>query len=284
MVLYEKKFMIISKEFDFAVLMAVYKDDNSIHFKEATESITSQTLLPNEIVLVQDGPVDETLDKVIYKFVENKIVNVKLIKLEKNLGLGMALAEGMKHVSYNYIARMDSDDISNPSRFQIQINYLKNNPDISVLGSFITEFNSKTQRRRLRKVPTDHNIMKKYIRFRSPLNHVSVIFKKKDVLKAGGYESVLRYEDFYLWFKMISLGLKITNIPLSLVDVRAGDDLIKRLHGIDAFRKDLSFFRKLHIEGFITYYVLFINLFIRFITRFMPIRITSFIYYLVRKI
>jgi glycosyltransferase involved in cell wall biosynthesis len=276
--------MINSKDFDFSLLMSVYKGDNPIYFKEATNSITSQTLLPNEVILVQDGPVDEALNRAIYNFVDNGIINVKLIKLEKNLGLGAALAEGMKYVSCDYIARMDSDDISNPFRFEVQMDYLKENPDISVLGSYITEFDSKTQKRRLRKVPTNHKLVKKYIRFRSPLNHVTVIFKKKDVLEVGGYESVLRYEDFYLWFKMTSLGLKITNIPLSLVDVRAGEDLIKRLNGIEAFKKDLFFFRKLYTEGFITYYVLFINLLMRLITRFMPIRVTSFIYYLIRKI
>jgi len=274
----------MTRDFDFALLMAVYKGDNLIHFEEAFNSITSQTLLPNEIILVQDGPVDEALDRSIYDFVNNEIVNVKLIKLEKNVGLGSALAEGMKYVSCDYIARMDSDDISDPLRFETQISYLKDNPDISVLGSYVTEFNPQTQSRRLRKVPTEYKLMKKYIKYRSPLNHVTVIFKKDDVNKAGGYESVLRYEDFYLWSKMIALGLKIANIPISLVDVRAGDDLIKRLNGVNAFNKDLFFFKKLHNEGFISYHVFCINIFIRLITRLMPIRITSLIYHLVRKI
>ena len=274
----------MTKDFDFALLMSVYKGDNPVHFEEAFNSITSQTLLPNEIILVQDGPVDEALDRAIYDFVNNEIANVTLIKLEKNLGLGSALAEGMKYVTCDYIARMDSDDISDPSRFETQNSYLKDNPDISVLGSYITEFNPQTQSRRLRKVPTEFKLMKKYIKYRSPLNHVSVIFKKDDVNKAGGYESVLRYEDFYLWSKMIALGLKIANIPLSLVDVRAGDDLIKRLNGVDAFNKDLFFFKKLYNKGFIPYHVFCINIFIRLITRLMPIRITSLIYHLVRKI
>jgi len=276
--------MNMTKDFDFALLMAVYKGDNSVHFEEAFNSITSQTLLPNEIILVQDGPVNKALDSAIYDFVNNEIVNVTLIKLEKNLGLGSALAEGMKYVTCDYIARMDSDDISDPSRFETQISYLKDNLDISVLGSYVTEFNPQTKSRRLRKVPTENKLMKKYIKYRSPLNHVSVIFKKDDVNKAGGYESVFRYEDFYLWSKMIALDLKIANIPLSLVDVRAGDDLIRRLNGVDAFNKDLFFFKKLYNEGFIHYHVFFINIFIRLITRLMPIRITSLIYHVVRKI
>jgi len=276
--------MNMTKDFDFALLMAVYKGDNSVHFEEAFNSITSQTLLPNEIILVQDGPVNKALDRAIYDFVNNEIANVTLIKLEKNLGLGSALAEGMKYVTCDYIARMDSDDISDPSRFETQISYLKDNLDISVLGSYVTEFNPQTKSRRLRKVPTENKLMKKYIKYRSPLNHVSVIFKKDDVNKAGGYESVFRYEDFYLWSKMIALDLKIANIPLSLVDVRAGDDLIRRLNGVDAFNKDLFFFKKLYNEGFIHYHVFFINIFIRLITRLMPIRITSLIYHVVRKI
>ena len=161
-------------------------------------------------------------------------------------GISFALNYGVNLVKTKYVARMDSDDISDPLRFETQISYLKDNPDISVLGSYVTEFNPQTQSRRLRKVPTEYKLMKKYIKYRSPLNHATVIFKKDDVNKAGGYESVLRYEDFYLWSKMIALGLKIANIPISLVDVRAGDDLIKRLNGVNAFNKDLFFFKKLY--------------------------------------
>ena len=112
---------------DFSVLMSVYKNDNPHFFDLALKSIWDiQILKPTEIVLVQDGPLNDDLLFVIEQF---KIhAPVKLIKLTKNLGLGVALNEGLNHCSFDLVARMDADDISKPERFLKQIKFFKNNP------------------------------------------------------------------------------------------------------------------------------------------------------------
>jgi glycosyltransferase involved in cell wall biosynthesis len=267
----------------FSVLISVYKNDLPDYFNQAVQSILDQTLLPNEVVLIRDGIVGKDLNKAIDNFINNKIVKVKYLELNHNVGLGMALSIGMKSVSYDYVARMDSDDISNPSRFEIQIKHLIEFPNISVLGTYIKEFDTKKNKYYIKKVPLDPYTIKSYSKYRNPVNHVSVIFKKIDVEKAGGYESVLSYEDYYLWLKMISLDLRIENIPIPLVDVRAGDALISRRRGWTIFKNDVYFFKKIYREEYIAFYLFCLNLLIRFCTRLIPSKLTALLYKLIRR-
>ena len=266
----------------FSVLISVYKNDIPDYFNQAVSSILNQTLLPNEIVLVRDGNVGIELNKEIQSFINNKIVKVKYIELDENVGLGLALSIGMKHVSYDYVARMDSDDTSNPSRFEIQMKHLKEFPDISVLGSYIKEFSANKKERYIKKVPAKSRAIKSYSKYRNPVNHVSVILRKSSVEKAGGYESVPSYEDYYLWLKMIFLDLKIENIPISLVDVRTTKQIARR-RGWSIFRNDLYFFKKVYKEKYIKLHVFLVNLLIRFFVRIMPLSLTAFSYKLIRK-
>lgn len=267
----------------FSVLISVYKNDIPEYFNQAVRSILNQTLLPNEVVLVRDGKVSKNLDKEIQNFLNNNIVKVKYIELTENVGLGLALSKGMNHVSYDYVARMDSDDISNPSRFETQMMHLKKFPDIDVLGSYIREFSDYSKASYIKRVPTTPRDIKSYSRFRNPFNHVSVIFRKSSVEQAGGYESVPSYEDYYLWLKMIFLDLKIENIPISLVDVRVTEQ-IKRRRGWSIFKNDLNFFKKVYKEKYISLSTFLINLFLRFFVRIIPLTLTSFSYKMIRKI
>jgi|APSaa5957512535_1039671.scaffolds.fasta_scaffold79703_2 glycosyltransferase involved in cell wall biosynthesis len=266
----------------FSVLMSVYKNDSPKYFNQAVASILNQSLMPNEIILVRDGIVGRELNDTIQSFINNGIIKVKYVELENNVGLGLALSIGMKHVSYDYIARMDSDDISNYLRFETQIKYLIEHPDISVLGSYITEFDSKSGRRHIKKVPINISAIRSYAKYRNPVNHVSVIFRKLDVIDSGGYESVISYEDYYLWLKMIFLGKKIKNIPVSLVDVRAGSDMITRRRGWFMLKNDLNFFCKAYKKRYISLQMYMINIFIRFLVRMAPPKFTSFFYQLIR--
>lgn len=170
----------------FTVLMAVYKNDNSLHFRKALQSVVNQSLPPDEIVLVVDSPLGKELYSVIDDFKKNGFVKVKVVKLENNCGLGSALAAGLENCSYEIVARMDSDDISRFDRFEKQVDFLKNNPDVDVVGSFIAEF-AEDEKELLfaRKPPLRHAELVKYARRRSPLNHVSVVFRKSSVLKIG---------------------------------------------------------------------------------------------------
>lgn len=208
-----------------SVLLSVYKNDDADFLKLALESIyEKQTRKPDEIILVFDGPLTDGLYTTVDEFVVDKKDLVKLIRLEKNGGLGNALRVGSENCSNEYIFRMDSDDISDPNRFEKQLAYVEAHPDIDCVGTYIAEFNeTPDEEMRVRVVPEDHVGIMKMGKKRNPMNHVSVCIKKEALFKCGGYETLLLLEDYYLWLKMIAAGFKLGNIPESLVYVRIGN-------------------------------------------------------------
>ena len=138
----------------FSVLMSVYDKEKSEYLKEALQSLVDQTLLPDEVILVEDGPIGKNLQEVIKKY--RSLLNIKSIKLENNCGLAVALNEGLKHCTHDLVARMDTDDISLPERFEKQIAYMQNNPDISVSSGWIEEIDDQGRFFCLRKLPETH--------------------------------------------------------------------------------------------------------------------------------
>lgn len=216
------------EEMKFSVLMSVYAKERANNLKLAMESIINQTLKPNEIVLVEDGKLTAELEEIVQLY-EKSYDFVKVLRLSQNVGLGKALDEGLKWCKYEYIARMDSDDISVKKRFEKQIRFLKKNSNYSVVGGNIIEFDDNTNKNiSFRKVPSLHNEILKYAQKRNPMNHVTVIFKKSDVIDAGGYKDCPFFEDYYLWIRMLKKDRKMYNIQEPLVRVRAGASMSNR--------------------------------------------------------
>ena len=209
----------------YSVLMSVYKNDDPSFLKLALESIyDNQTVKPDEIVIVFDGPLTDELYDVLNLFKEKKEEVVKCYPQKINKGLGEALRIGSKLCTGDYIFRMDSDDISDPKRFEKQILYVENNPEIDVLGTDIAEFNNSIyENMRVRSCPEKHDDIVKMGKKRNPMNHVSVCMKKTALEKCGGYKTLLLLEDYYLWLNMIASGCKLANIHESLVYVRVGN-------------------------------------------------------------
>lgn len=215
----------------YSVLMSVYKNDNPEYLKSALNSIyEEQTKKPDEIVIVFDGPVPETLLSVLHEFRKDKEEVVKFFPQETNRGLGAALKIGSEHCSGDYIFRMDSDDVSAPTRFEIQAKYVEEHPEIDVLGTNILEFNESIDEKDLkqRKCCANHDDIVKMSKKRNPMNHVSVCIKKSALEKAGGYQPLLYAEDYYLWLRMMNAGCVFANIDQSLVFVRVGNGFNSR--------------------------------------------------------
>ncbi|WP_440321445.1 glycosyltransferase [Laedolimicola sp.] len=215
-----------SRKYTYSVLMSVYKNDDPGFLKLALESIyEKQTVKPDEIVIVFDGPLNESLYDVLNSFKKDKESVVKYYPQEVNRGLGEALKIGSEHCTGDYIFRMDSDDISDPYRFEHQILYVENHPDIDVLGTDIAEFNESPNEpdKRVRSCPEKHKDIVNMGKKRNPMNHVSVCLKKDALFKCGGYQTLLLLEDYYLWLHMIGAGCKLANIHESLVYVRVGN-------------------------------------------------------------
>lgn len=221
----DNNFDIANKAHTYSVLMSVYKNDDPGFLARALRSIyEDQTVKPDEIVVVFDGPLTDELYAVLNEFRVGKENVVNYYPQEENHGLGEALRIGSEKCTCDYILRMDSDDISDPHRFERQIAYVENHPDIDVLGTDIAEFNtSLDENMRVRSCPEHHDDIVRMGKKRNPMNHVSVCMKKAALEKCGGYKTLLLLEDYYLWLNMIAAGCKLANIHESLVYVRVGN-------------------------------------------------------------
>lgn len=237
--------------------MSVYGKDAAEHFDRALESITTaQTILPDEIVLVVDGPVDQEIDGVIEKY--SQLYNImQVVRLPENKGLGNALRLAVEKSSYPLIARMDSDDVSVPDRFERQLEAFEQDGELDIVGGDITEFVGEEDNIvGKREVPMSYNDIVRYMKKRCPFNHMSVMYKKEAVLRAGNYQDWFWNEDYYLWLRMFQADCKFSNTGTVLVNVRTGEDMYRRRGGRKYFkseRKLQKYMRKNRIIGFGTY-------------------------------
>lgn len=264
---------------DFSVLISVYSKENFIYLRDALDSVLNQTLVPNEIVLVKDGPLTEELESVISKYVFEYPAIFKIITLAENKGLGNALAVGINACTYKLIARMDSDDICFHDRFEKQINHMMKNSVVSVLGTSIREFNVKpndldTHRR----LPVDFNAIKKFAKFRNPLNHPSVMFKKADVLAVNSYLNMPFFEDYFLWIRLIKNGYIIENLYEPLLHFRVGNDMIGRRHGLLYLKSELRFLAAAKSLNFINSFQYIVSILLKTPLRLIPKSLLLFIY------
>lgn len=217
----------------FSVLMSVYMKEKPKYLDEALTSIENQTVVPSEIVLVEDGPLSTELQKVI-DIHRRKFTNTfKVIKAIYNQGLGQSLRLGTQFVSTDWIARMDSDDISVPDRFEIQLKEINKHPELALIGGQVQEFaNSTLNIVGYRRVPTSESLLRQFIKWRSPFNHPTVMIKKKALQQVGGYVSYGNLEDYYLWARIIVNNYHIANVDQVLVKMRVDEGMYQRRGGI----------------------------------------------------
>ncbi|HHQ4730288.1 amylovoran biosynthesis protein AmsE [Aeromonas caviae] len=261
----------------FSVLMSVYKNDNPMHFREALNSLCKSTFVPDEVVLVVDGPIGVELDNEIFEFKKN--LNIKDVRLSSNCGLGRALSHGIEYCSYDWIARFDSDDICATDRFEKQIKYISNHPDVCLLGSWVSEFDHEpAQTHALRKVPTSHTEICAYAKQRNPFNHMSVMYKKSYVLESGSYQDNYLYEDYALWARMINNGAITANIPEVLVYARTGNGMEIRRGGFKYVCSEVSAQMGFYKSGFISELQLCKNLLVRVPVRLLPGNLRKSVY------
>ena len=221
----------------FSVSVCVYAGDDSDCFKVAIESILKQTIPPSEIVLVVDGPIPQSLDAVVSFYEKNPIF--KVIKLEENQGHGEARRIGLENCSYDFVALMDADDISVPDRFEKQLEFLKNDETLSIVGGNIAEFIDNVDNIvGYRTVLSEDEAIKEDLKKRCPMNQVTVMFRKKDIAAVGGYIDWYSEEDYYLWIRMYLAGMRFANLSDVLVNVRVGNEMYRRRGGLRYFKSE----------------------------------------------
>lgn len=262
----------------FSVSMCVYGGDNAEWFKASVESVLNQTLVPNEIVLVVDGPVPDDLNAVILKLEENDIFTV--IRLETNQGHGIARKTGLDNCTNELVAIMDADDICTRNRFEKQIEAFHNYPDSDIVGGMITEFiDTPDNVVGKRIVPLEDSEIKEYMQRRCPMNLVTVMFKKTSIEKVGGFIDWYCEEDYYLWLRMALAKMKFRNVDDVLVNVRVGKEMYQRRGGVKYFKSEAKLQKYMLDNKIIGFPRYLINVTERLILQvLMPNKMRSFIF------
>lgn len=263
----------------FSVLMSLYYKEKPEYFDQCMKSILRQTVLPSQIVIVKDGPLTEELEEVLKKYTEKNGKIYTIVPLAENKGLGLALAEGIKHCNNELIARMDTDDLAVKNRFELQLQEFKKDSKLDICGSNIVEFEGNPNNIVARRnVPLSDAEIKKYQKRRDAFNHMTVMYKKSSVLKAGNYQSCLLMEDTLLWVNMIISGARCKNLEKPLVYARVGRNMFKRRGGFDYYRKYKHGRKEVLKTGYIDKIDYFYTLVIQFGVALVPQKIREFIF------
>ena len=233
----------------FSVITSVYKNDKPEYIRVALDSLlVQQTVKPDEIVLVQDGPVSHETSKLLLEYKDNYGEKLNVIKLTQNKGLGNALMLGVENAKYDIVARMDSDDICAPDRFEKQLAYLESHPECDIVGGQITEFiDTSDNIVGKREVPCDNEAIYHYMRSR------------------GNYQDWFWNEDYYMWIRMMEQGCVFANLPDVLVNMRSGLDQYGRRGGKKYFDSEIGIKKLMLEKGMITRKEYIMNYIQRFI-------------------
>lgn len=231
----------------YSVLMAVYAGDKVEYVKLAIDSMKNQTVPPDEIVIVVDGPIGADIGAILEKEEkhENSTIFFNICRLEKNQGLANALNVGLEICRNDLVARMDADDISLPDRCEKELQQFEKNNSLVVCGCNLDEFEDENecdkeennckekQERKIkiatsRIVPKENEEIRRFMKKRQPVNHATVIYRKSAVQQVGGYIPLRRKEDFDLFSRMISAGYEFYNVQEHLYLCRVDENNYRR--------------------------------------------------------
>jgi glycosyltransferase involved in cell wall biosynthesis len=279
----------------FSVLMSIYHKEKVEYFDRAMKSIwDDQVLKPDQIVLVQDGKLTQDLYDIIDAWKSSLLDILTIVTLKDNVGFAKALNEGLKYCKYDLVARMDTDDISLPERFIKQIKFLRDNGKIAVCGTFIKEFNGKiavcgTFIKEFNGVvsknielPTKQEDIVKFAKLRSPICHPSSVFRKKEILKVGGYPELRLGQDYALWSVLLSKGYNLANIPEVLLKLRTNSDFFRR-RGWESFKYEVAVVKIQYQENFIGALEAYKAISLRLLLRLSPVLLKKLAYKLLRN-
>lgn len=260
----------------FSVLMSIYSNEKVEHLVSSLDSIFSQSLLPHQIVLVIDGPIPSELQCTINEYQHNSSIEFTTHRIDTNVGLGNALNVGVGLCKYPIIARMDTDDIAHIDRFKNQIPLLA---IYDVVGSTVEEFrNIPGDYNKIRSVPEYSSEILKFARFRNPINHPTIIFKKSVYDSIGGYRSVLSFEDYDFILRIIKHGYSIYNFQQPLLYFRFNVDTYKRRRGLGYALKEFRFYWNVIVDHLLPYKYSILMLAVKPIIRLFPTSVIKYIY------
>jgi glycosyltransferase involved in cell wall biosynthesis len=236
----------------FSLLLPVYARDDPAQLERAfTSAVQEQTLRPDEVVLVRDGPVPDELAAALARLVDQSPVPVRLLELPRNEGLAAALTAGLAACAHDVVARMDADDIALPERFERQLAVIDQGYDL--VGAGLLEFaDDEAVTIGRRTPPVGEERIRRYARFHQPFNHPTVVYRRRAVARAGGYIAVGLMEDYWLFVRMLAAGARVANLPEPLLKYRVGAGAYRRRGGLAQLRAELRLQRLMRHLGFTT--------------------------------
>lgn len=269
----------MKSDIKYSILMAVYIKEKAEYLELAIKSMLNQTVMTNDFVLVKDGPLTEELNEVINKYSSMYPGLFNIIEFQKNMGLGYALKIGVERCKNEWIARMDSDDFSIPTRCEQQLNLIKDNPKLDIVGSSITEFNGYLGNiQAYNHLPETNEEIHEFARRRCPFSHPSLMIRKSKILEAGNYREYLLCEDYELWTRMLANNAQCYNIEESLVYVRVDDNFYKRRGGIKYLKSILKLKTELYKRGFYSLKDYCISSSAHIVMCLLPNKVRTFLY------
>lgn len=216
----------------YSVLMSVYFKEKPEYLCVSLDSMLAQTIRPDEIVLVEDGKLTNELYSIIDYYCDRFGDIIRILELPQNGGLGKALNAGLDVCQNELVARMDSDDISLPTRCEEQLKAFAEDPNLCIVGTQINEFvGEKDNIVSSRVVPQTNSDILRFARRRSPFNHPTVMYRKSVVKQYSGYSGFGRKEDLDLFLRMVFGGCKVKNLSEALLLYRTNEDNLDRRRG-----------------------------------------------------
>lgn len=249
----------------FSVSMCVYGGDNPEHFSDALCSVFNQTVSPDEVILVVDGPISKDTNSVIEAF-SSKYSQLEVIRLSENQGHGIARSIGLEHCSNTIVAIADADDINAQTRFEEEIKEFKANEKLSIVGSNVEFFVDSLDNIVTASVfPSDHNEICTYIKKNCPFAQPSVMFNKEHIIAAGGYVDWFQCEDYYLWIRVFENNGIFKNIDKTLVYMRTSEEQSQRRGGYEYYKSLRDLYKYMKRRGIINLLQYILNVLPRFI-------------------
>lgn len=263
---------------EYSVLTTLYAKEKPEFLRQCLDSMLNQTVPPSEYVIVKDGPLTPELEEVLNEY-SQKYPIFKIIGLEVNSGCGPASIAGMNTCTYEYVARIDSDDISLPTRCERELEMLNKEEDLVVVGSDQYEFEDDPKViTAIKKMPTEPDEIYKFGKRRNPFNHSTVMMRKSIVQAKGGYAPLRRSLDVDLFLMLLRKGCKCRNIGEPLILFRTGSARVKRKKNWTNFKCDIEVYKKNYKEGYLSFFDYSYIVFRQLVFFMMPSGLASYLY------
>jgi len=261
----------------YSVLMTVYKKDNPLYFQIALDSMINQSIKPDEIIIVKDGPVTNEIQSIINFRKEKGKINE--LQLKENIGLGLALNEGIKICKNELIARMDADDISLPKRCEKQLEMFNKNPKLDIVGLPVIEFNHDINDViGRRNVPISNDDIYKFARTRDPFNHPTVMYRKSKLIEVGCYSNYRKNQDTDLWLKLLKNKAYCANLNDYLFYFRFDENTYKKRKNWLNTKLLIEIRYNAYKNHLCSFYDFFKVMIVQFIIFILPINLQKTIY------